>query len=190
MWLRLLRRSAVSLGVPSRSKLNSKFYGPYQVLERIGDVAYKLRLPAGARLNNVFHVSLMKPFHGDPPYSTPPLPLLDHGRVVPQPAAIVRAQVCRGIREILVQWVDLSAEEASWVCQYNGLNFAECIHHFSSRTSCFTRRGEMSCGGTFRIIDDLGSRRTLSKERLIESFRFWFVRDKPFTLLAVCLDKS
>lgn len=48
----------------------------------------------------------------------------------------------------------------------------------------------MSCGGTFRITDDLGSRRTLSKERLLESFQFWFVRDKPFTLLAVCLDKS
>jgi hypothetical protein len=111
------------------------------VLERIGDVAYKLRLPAGARLNNVFHVSLMKPFHGDLPYSTPPLPLLDHGRVVPQPAAIVRAQVCRGIREILVQWVDLSAEEASWVCQYNGLNFAE-LSIISARGRAASQGGE------------------------------------------------
>nr|GFB80113.1 putative reverse transcriptase domain-containing protein [Tanacetum cinerariifolium] len=53
-------------------KLNPRYVGPFKVLERIGDVAYKLDLPEElSRVHNTLHVSNLKKCHADQPLVVP-----------------------------------------------------------------------------------------------------------------------
>ena len=42
VWLRLQQRTAVGVTSATPNKLGPKFFGPYQVLSRVGTVSYKL----------------------------------------------------------------------------------------------------------------------------------------------------
>ena len=84
------------------------------MLERIGPVAYRLHLPNGARIHDVFHVGVLKPFRGAPPATLPALPPLQHGRPLQQPERVLRSSLRRGEWQILVQWANMPASEATW----------------------------------------------------------------------------
>nr|GFB49773.1 putative reverse transcriptase domain-containing protein [Tanacetum cinerariifolium] len=55
-----------------RGKLNPRYVRPFKVLERVGDVAYKLDLPEElSRVHNTFYVSNLKKCHVDEPLAVP-----------------------------------------------------------------------------------------------------------------------
>ena len=114
VWLRLLNRHTRTLEPGTRGKLGPKYAGPFQVTERIGEVAYRLRLPPGARIHDVFHVGMLKPFHGTPPATTPVLPPLQHGRPLQQLEKVIKSQLRRATWHVLVQWAGFPAAEATW----------------------------------------------------------------------------
>ena len=46
-----------------RGKLNPRYVGPFEVLDRVGEVAYRLALPPSlAGVHNVFHVSMLQKY--------------------------------------------------------------------------------------------------------------------------------
>nr|GFA54386.1 hypothetical protein [Tanacetum cinerariifolium] len=55
-----------------RGKLNPRYVGPFKVLERVGDVAYKHDIPEElSRVHNTFHVSNLKKCYADEPLVVP-----------------------------------------------------------------------------------------------------------------------
>ena len=47
-------------------KLSPRFIGPYEVIEKVGPVAYKLALPPDLeKIHNVFHVSMLRRYRSD-----------------------------------------------------------------------------------------------------------------------------
>jgi len=79
-------------------KLAYKYYGPYTILQRIGQVAYKLQLPENSHIHPVFHISQLKPYTPDhsPVYDTTPvLTDLEAAQTVPR-AVLERRMVKKG----------------------------------------------------------------------------------------------
>ncbi|KAH6798946.1 hypothetical protein C2S51_035430 [Perilla frutescens var. frutescens] len=107
----LLARSSV--------KLAPKFYGPFEVVEKIGSVAYRLSLPAQSRLHPIFHISQLKLAVGNHVVETelPDALLLVQPEFVPE--WILRERmVWRGddrVHQLLVQWHGKWVDEATWV---------------------------------------------------------------------------
>ncbi|KAJ9540003.1 hypothetical protein OSB04_026509 [Centaurea solstitialis] len=61
--LRPYRQKSLIKG--NQPKLLARFYGPYQISERLGKVAYRLLLPDEARIHPVFHVSQLRKAMGN-----------------------------------------------------------------------------------------------------------------------------
>jgi hypothetical protein len=52
------KKSSLKLG--SCTKLATRFYGPFEILDIIGPVAYMLEFSSSINVDNVFNVSLLK----------------------------------------------------------------------------------------------------------------------------------
>lgn len=103
------------------SKLAKRFYGPYQILEKIGHMAYKLKLPDNSCIHHVFHCSHLK-------HCLHPLKVVINGSELAHtaindypiisPLVILNSKWEHSEQEpqlmVLVQWKGLSPDDTSW----------------------------------------------------------------------------
>ncbi|GJY99998.1 putative reverse transcriptase domain-containing protein [Tanacetum coccineum] len=104
-----------------RGKLNPRYVGPFKVIERVREVAYKLELPEElSRVHNTFHVSNLKKCHADEPLAVllDGLNLDDKLHFVEQPVEIVDREVKRLKRNriplVKVRWNSKRGPEFTW----------------------------------------------------------------------------
>jgi hypothetical protein len=104
-----------------KGKLNPRYIGPFEILEKVGPVAYRLALPPGlANIHDVFHVSMLRKYIPDPSHVIRYEPLQLQGdlayKEVPVKVLDRKVQELRtkSIPLVKVLWRNHEIEEASW----------------------------------------------------------------------------
>ena len=115
--LQSYRQSSIALR--KHQKIGLLYFGPFLILHRIGDVAYKIQLPPEAKNHPVFHISQLKPFHGsvNTPYMPLPLTSNEYGPVLQPEMILVKRKLVQGGRnshQILVKWCNMDEQHATW----------------------------------------------------------------------------
>jgi hypothetical protein len=60
-----VKANKISLKLGNCSMLVARYCGPFEILQRIGPIAYMIALSASISVHNVFHVSLLKKYIPD-----------------------------------------------------------------------------------------------------------------------------
>ncbi|XP_074291098.1 uncharacterized protein LOC141617863 [Silene latifolia] len=104
-----------------RGKFSQKYIGPYEILDKVGEVAYHLALPpALAKVRNVFHVSQLRKYVGDPTHVlAAEIVKMDENLSYEEVAKDILDRKVRKTRNseislVKVLWSNHNVEEATW----------------------------------------------------------------------------
>ena len=113
------KRGVVRFG--KHGRLSPRFIGPFEILERIGTVAYRLALPPSmSGVHEVFHVSMLRKYTPDPAHVVDwgQIEIGTDGTFEEGPVCIVdsRDRVLRRktVRLVRVLWWHCEVEESMW----------------------------------------------------------------------------
>ncbi|KAD5507398.1 hypothetical protein E3N88_15101 [Mikania micrantha] len=104
-----------------RGKLSPRFIGPFKIIARIGEVAYRLELPEElSGIHNTFHVSYLRKCLADESAYVPleDLVIDDKLNYIEKPVAILDRKVKqlrnKTINQVMVQWKNRRGSDATW----------------------------------------------------------------------------
>ncbi|GJT45451.1 putative nucleotidyltransferase, ribonuclease H [Tanacetum coccineum] len=125
-----------------------RYEGPYPVIGRVGKVSYRVQLPPKLKIHPVFHVSFLKPYHGDEEdpkrgvsKRAPTTVVTSYDREVEEILSdrTIRRRGVPSYKEYLIKWRDLPDSEASWEAKDLLWQFADEIKRYhedgTTRTS-------------------------------------------------------
>ncbi|KZV21694.1 hypothetical protein F511_02852 [Dorcoceras hygrometricum] len=139
-------------------KLAPRFYGPFEVVQKVGAVAYKLKLPPTSRIHPVFHVSCLKRAMG-PTVSTQPLPKGLEAELsaefVPEKLVAERQKKINGetVKQILIHWKGRPTEEDTWE---EVTSFSAQFPEFSLGDKAAVKDGGIVVPNAIKALDPLG----------------------------------
>lgn len=134
----LLSTKYLTLKGPGVRKLSPRWVGPFKVERVVNENAYALELPASmGKMHNVFHVSLLKPFHSEGLAQIPQLQLTWTG-TDDQKEFIVesilahrqRRQGRKAWTEYLIKWSGYGPEHNLWVPDSNLLHAEQSLKKY------------------------------------------------------------
>jgi hypothetical protein len=127
----LIRRN-IKTDRPS-DKLDFKRLGPFVVAAEINPVAYRLRLPPNMRIHDVFHVSLLEPYHGNviPGRTQEPAPAVTiDGHEEFEVKEILDSRFIRNRLYYLVDWENYDPSERTWEPAANITHALDALRKF------------------------------------------------------------
>jgi hypothetical protein len=101
-------------------KLAARYCGPFEILYKIGPIAYMLYLPASMRVHNVFHVSLLKKYVLDPNHIIDWIMIWveNEGDFRVEPVHIMERKFKvlgnKSVGMVKVQWTCYGPEDTTW----------------------------------------------------------------------------
>jgi hypothetical protein len=108
-----------SLRLGSCPKLATRYCGPFEILEKMGSIAYMLVFSSSMRVHNVFHVSLLKKYVHDPNHIIDKnvIQVEHEGDFRVEPVCILDSKVKllgnKDIGLVKVQWIHYSPKDAT-----------------------------------------------------------------------------
>ena len=135
-----LHRGYQMAGVQSR-KLGQQFAGPFQVVERIGRLAYRLKLPPTMRIYDVVSIAHLEPAidpASDPykrPATVPPAVIVDNHEEYEIERLVRKRQRRYGraknaTTEYLVRWKGCGPQDDEWIASQHLANAPELIEEY------------------------------------------------------------
>ncbi|GAQ93053.1 hypothetical protein KFL_012730010 [Klebsormidium nitens] len=130
----LLSTQNFKLANPGTRKLLPKWVGPFEVIEPVGKVAYKLKLPPNLKMHNVFHVDLVKPYRNNGRVQPPPPPIeIDDSLEYEVERTLDNPTGKRGKgtkTEFLVKWLGYGPEHNTWEPEKNLTNCKDILEEY------------------------------------------------------------
>src|SRR6266403_2179919 len=119
-----------------KAKLTPKRLGPFRITQEISPVAYRLELPPNWRIHNVFHASLLTPYHEmaahGPNFTRPPPDLIDGEEEYEVKRIIAHRQFGRSKRlQYLIKWKGYPESNNTWE-PADQVHAPELIKHYQS----------------------------------------------------------
>ena len=139
----LLRRN-IQTKRPS-TKLDYQRLGPFEVLQQINPVSYRLRLPSSMQIHPVFHVSLLENYiesHIQGRNLPPPPPIEVQGEAEYEVEEILDSRVKNGRLEYFIQWKGYGISERTWEPSSNVKNAPQKVREFHRR---YPQKPKASC---------------------------------------------